>query len=196
MTKTWIRRPVLLGSGAVVILAWVGLRVLPAAASAFLATRGRLLEQVFQLERARRDLSSQASLADTVADLRRRVVSLAPRILAGSTTADAANALAGEVNLAVTRANGRLLREDPEPDSASAGMLRRVGMAVAFEGDITGVAAVLRALAENPVVCTVSRLRVLATDVNGGDQAFETLRVELTVRGWFVPRLRRESAGS
>ena len=184
MKTTLARRPLLFWSATVVVSAWLGLKSVPAAVGTVRASREQLQERLFQLERARRELAAESTLSDTVTALRRRIVDLAPRILSGNTAAEAANDLAGRVNLAVSRANGRLLRADPETDSTTAGLLRRVGMTVAFEGDVRGVADVLRAFAQDPVVLRVSQLRILATDPGGGEQGPEMLRVELVVRGW------------
>lgn len=179
-------RALMLKAGGLVILAWLGLRAVPAGMGRVRESRAALAERVTLLERTRAELRSDSSLTDTVAVLRRRVLALAPKILAGGTSAEAANDLAGRLNLVVTRSNGRLLRADPLPDSAAAGLLGRVTLAASFEGDVRGVATALSQLGTADPVLTLASLRVLAANQREPGNGPEILRAELTVRGWYL----------
>ena len=59
-------------------------------------------------------------------------------------------------------------------------------MRAAFDCDIRGLVAVLRFLMEQEVVLTTDRLQVLVAEPGGSPDAAEVLRVELTVRGWYM----------
>ncbi|MGE0355143.1 MAG: GspMb/PilO family protein, partial [Gemmatimonadales bacterium] len=149
-------------------------------------SRAALEERVNLLARTRRELRSDSMLGDTVAVLRRRVLALAPKILAGGSSAEAANDLAGRMNLIVTRSNGRLLRADPVGDSTTAGLLGRVTLAASFEADVRGVTAVLSDLGSADPALAAASVRVLATNPHDTGPGPEVLRTELLVRGWYL----------
>lgn len=181
------RRAVIVGIGAVVIALLV-LRVLPWSVRTTLAAQAGMREQAALLGRARVDLAEAAVWRDSAAELGQALVGLAPKILSGNSSADAVADLSGRVNLAASGHQARIERLDPVPDSTSAGRLHRATLRVAFECDVRGLVGVLEALELGKPVLSVRELRVVPVDPASPDKAPEVLRVEVTVRGWFLGR--------
>lgn len=177
------RRTIALGAG-VVLLCWLGLRVIPAAAGRVRNANEMLETRRALLERLETELAGLEVLADTTKALQARVIGLAPRILSGTGGAEALNNLVGRVTLAKDRGLTKLTRTDPVPDSVVAGRLGRVALRVGFEGDIRAVVGTIRALEDDPAALVLDDLRVMALDPQSGQDVAEVLRVELTVRGW------------
>jgi len=179
------RRALLLGGG-VVFVGLLLLRVLPWSVRSALAAEAGLRERATLLARARADLAEVSGLRDSAAELSRALVGLAPKILSGSSPAEALADLSGRVNLAASGHEAKLERVDPVADSAAAGRLRRASLRAAFESDVRGLAGTLRALEFGAATLVVRELRVTAVDVGAADRGSEVLRVELTVAGWYL----------
>ncbi len=173
--------------GAVVALLLAG-QVIPRSVGAVVHSRDLVLEQRQLLARRRADLASLDRLADSARVVQASVLALAPRILAGSSAAEAGDDLAARAALAVTRSAGRVLATEALTDSTVAGGLARAAVRLRFEGDGRVVVGTLRALEREAVVLALEDLRLLA--VNPGSPATEpeVLRVELTLRGWYQVR--------
>jgi hypothetical protein len=168
----------------VVLLGGLGLRVVPAAVGRLREARELLDARRTLLDRIRTDLAGLDALGDSTTALRARVVALAPRILSGTSAAEAMNDLVGRVTLATDRGAVKLTGTEPLPDSSRAGVLRRVGLRASFEGDVRGVVGTLRALEQDPGALLLDDLRVLALDPASAETVPELLRVELSVWGW------------
>jgi len=179
------RRALIVG-GSVTLSALLLLRVLPWSVRSLVAAETQLREQMALLARARVDLTDAAMLRDSATQLSRALVALGPRILSGSTAADAMADLSGRVNLAASSHLAKLERIDPVTDSTSAGRLRRVTLRAGFEADVHGLVGVLQALTFGKVALALRELRVTAADVAAPEKIPEILRVELTVSGWFL----------
>jgi len=179
------RRALLLG-GLAVGLAVLGLRVLP-----WLIRRGsmaysQLEEHATLLARTRDELATLSELRDSTAVLTRALVALAPQVLSGSTAAEAGADLSGRINLAASRAPARVERLEAMPDSSSDGRLGRARVHAAFETDVRGVVAFLRAIDAGEGVLTLDELRVVTPDPGAPDRGPEILKIEVTVSGWYI----------
>jgi len=172
--------------GVSVALALLLLRVLPWTVRTALAAEAGLRERAALLARARADLADAAVLRDSAVELGQALVGLAPRILSGTTVAEAVSDLSGRLNLAVSGHQGKLERVEPVADSGVAGRLHRATLHAAFECDVRGLAGVLQALELGKTALSVRELRVMAIDASSLDKNPEVLRVEMTVTGWFL----------
>lgn len=173
--------------GAVVIsAAVVGLRVAPWAVRSAVTARAELRERAALLARAREEIADAPLLRDSAAVLTRALVGLAPQLLAGGTAAEAGADLSARVNLAASRAPGKLERVDGLADSVAAGRLGRARVRAALETDVRGLVAFLRAIEAGDPVLAVEDLRVVAPDPGSADRVPEVLKVEVTVTGWYL----------
>ncbi len=179
------RRALLLG-GAVVIGAVLILRLLPWTVRTAVAGEAGLRERAALLARARADLAGAGELRDSAVQLGQALVGLAPRILSGSSAAEAIADLSGRVNLAASSHQAKVERVDAVPDSVIRGRLHRASLRAGFECDVRGLVGVLQALEFGKVPLALQELRVTAVEVGSGDKSAEALRVELTVSGWFL----------
>lgn len=187
MTQTRQRRTFTWGAG-IVIGTWLLLRGAPSLVAAIRDAHGSLRDQVSLLERSRADIAEGAAVQDSAARLKARLIEQAPRLLSGNGPAEAADALAGLVGLAVSRGNGKLTRIEPVADSTARGLLRRVSLIAGLDADVRGLTAVLQRLATGDPVLTVESINVLVVDPNAPAATAELLRVELVVHGWYLPQ--------
>lgn len=176
-----------LGLGAAVILgAVIALRVLPPVWQRVTAAEARLAALRMSVERGRADLSAFKALEDSTTQLVETVRSLAPWLVAGRSSSEAAAALAGHLSHVAVTQRTRLERSDLVADSARAGDLRRVTLDATLEGDIRGLTGTLGALASLAPVTEVTRLWVTAPDPGQATAGPELLRIELRIRGWYL----------
>lgn len=185
------RRALMLGGG-VVLTAVLVLRLLPWGARSVLGAEAGLRERATLLARSRADLADFATLRDSAARVSQALVGLAPKILSGTTAAEAIADLSGQLNLVISGHQAKIERVDPVPDSAAAGRLHQVMLRAGFECDVRGLAGVLESLAFGQVVLPLRELRVTAVDVGSADKVSEVLRVEMTVTGWYHDGGKRE----
>jgi hypothetical protein len=82
----------------------------------------------------------------------------------------------------------RIERTSSLPDSAGAGGLRPASLRAALEGDSRGTLGMLGALARGRVALTTTDLRITAANPAAAGAVAELLKVEVTVRGWYLPR--------
>jgi hypothetical protein len=181
------RRALQLGVLAVAAAVLV-LRVMPWGVRRVVEAERELAASQELLARTQAEMEEEQPLADSVARVTQAVVALAPRILSGQSIADAVADLSGRVNLAATRHHVRLERTDPAADSTTAGRLTRVAVRATLETDVRGLAEFLQATAQDPAVLSVDDLHVVANDPASGDAQPERLRVEVTLRGWYLRR--------
>jgi hypothetical protein len=179
------RRALALG-GALVIGALLVLRVVPWGVRNVLEAETGLRERATLLARARADLADAGVLRDSAVQLGEALVGLAPKILNGTSVAEAVADLSARVNMAVSAHQAKLERVDPLPDSLRAGRLRRVALRAAFECDVRGLAGVLEALEFGNIALALRELRVTAVDAGSAEKVPEVLRVEMTVAGWYL----------
>jgi hypothetical protein len=180
--------------GAVLVAAAVlMLRVLPWGVRHATNAYDRLRERTTLLVRTREEMAALPTLRDSAAALSQALVALAPQLLLGSTAAEASADLAGRMNVAASRAPAKLERLDALPDTSSDGRLGRVRVHAAVETDVRGLVALLRAIDAGPELLHLEELRVESPQAGGPERGPETLRVEVTVSGWYV-RARAKNA--
>jgi type II secretory pathway component PulM len=167
--------------------ALLGLRVLPLGLRGVAAWQARASDRQATLARTRALLAAVPHLKDSLADLLPRVVALAPHLVAGRSAAEASASLTSLVGFAATRHGLKVVRMDPLPDSA-VGVFGRVAVHAELEGDIRGLTRILQAVETGEPLLTVQTLGVDVADRNPRSEAPETLRVGLTVAGYFLPR--------
>jgi hypothetical protein len=176
-------RRVLLWGGAVVLLAVAGRvaregqrlaarRVDEARQAAGLAARAKAL------------VAEAPARQRLVRERAREMVTLAPLLLSGSSDADAAAALAGELNALAAGHRVALARLDPVPDSA-AGPFSRIELRLQAEGDLAGLYGFIHAVETGPLLLSFTDLAITAQDA---EAAVERLRLEGAVRGWTMRR--------
>lgn len=180
------RRAILLGAGAVGAL-FLLFRVAPWAARAALAWRAQVVQQRETLARERELLAAAPEIRDSLGRALAAVVSLAPRLTASGSSAEASASLASLVTLAATQHGLKVVRTDPLPDSA-AGVFTRVAIHVELEGDIRGLSRMLRAMETGDPLLTVVSLSVDAPASGAARNAPETLRIALTIAGYALPK--------
>lgn len=175
----------ILGLG--VILAGVlVLRGLPWGVHRALAATGDLRERATLLAHAQEDLAQAALLRDSAARITQALVGLAPRLLSGTSGAEAGADLSAQLNLCASRNAAKPERLDVLLDSVRVGRLGRVRVHAALETDIRGLAGLLRAIAAGDAALTVHELRIVAPDPGSAERLPEILKVEVTVAGWYL----------
>ncbi len=180
------RRAVLWG-GAVIVGSLLLLRVLPRAAHSFARLRDSAEQQQRTLVRAREVLAQRDELRDSLGRVLGAIVALAPKLVDGQSTAEAQASLSSLVSLAAGRHALRVVRLDPLPDSA-AGVFSRVAVHAELEGDVIGLARLLRAVETADPMLSVMTLGVSALDGSSAPGRVEALRVEMDVAGYYLPR--------
>jgi hypothetical protein len=118
-------------------------------------------------------------------------VDLAPLLLAGSSEAEAAATLAGEINVLAARHRVAISRLDPVPDSTAAGFTR-IEVRVQAESDLAGLYGFIHAVETGPLLLSFTDLAITAQD---GAAPVERLRLEGAVRGWSVGPTGRRAGG-
>lgn len=182
------RKRMILLLGTVVVGGWVGLRGMPSVSNAWREARWEVQDRARLLAQSRREIANEKALVDSAAIVKNGMVALAPRLVTGETAAQASDALTGLLGVVAARSNTRLAGTSPVEDSSTVGTLRRVAVHAVLDGDIRGVTAVLTSLAEEESVLTTDDLRIVAAEPGGDPNAAEVLRVEVTVRGWYLQK--------
>ncbi|HJS43587.1 MAG TPA: type II secretion system protein GspM [Gemmatimonadales bacterium] len=145
-----------------------------------------LRERSALLARARDEMASLSALRDSAATLSQALVALAPRLLSGSSPAEAGADLSGLMNLAASRAPARVERIDPRPDSAGEGRLGRVRVHAVLESDVRGLVALLKSIDASDEVVELDMLHVEAPGALTAERGPEILKIEVTVSGWYI----------
>lgn len=179
------RRALWVGGGVVVAAVFL-LRILPWGMRHALGARASLHERATLLVHAQQDLADAALLRDSAARITRALVGLAPKLLSGTSAAEAGADLVAQLNLVASRSNARVEQVDLVPDTARAGRLSRARVRVALETDIRGLLHALHAIAAGSAALEVFELRVSAPDPGSPERLPEVLKVEMTIGGWFL----------
>lgn len=127
-------------------------------------------------------LSDLESRSDT---LRRAVLALADRLIAGGTDAEAQAELLASIEVASERTTARINQLEPVPDSVGFGRIRRVQARANVTTDLVGLLRVVKAIEWSPRLMLVRRLRL---ELSSEAAAVETVRAELLVEGWYLRR--------
>jgi len=180
------RRAVTLGFG-VLVVAWLGLRGLPAVVRLVGTLHNVALDRMAMLQRARDVAAATPTERDSLTKILSAIVALAPALVDGTSGPDAQASLAGWLSATANRQRVKVLKLDPLPDSA-AGVFGRVAVHGEFEGDVHGLVGVLRSIETQMPLLTVNTLAVDAADPVGHRGAPEVLHLEATVSGFYLPR--------
>ena len=162
-------------------------RELPWAVRSVLQLRERAEQQVATAARARAVLAAEPGARDSLAGVLNSIVALAPKLVEGRSSAEAQASLSGLVSLAASRHGLKVVRVDPLPDSA-AGVFRRVVVHAELEGDVAGLAGVLKGLETSQSLLSVTSLGVSSPDPYSRAGVPEVLHLELDVSGYYLPR--------
>ncbi|MGH7530059.1 MAG: type II secretion system protein GspM [Gemmatimonadales bacterium] len=174
--------------GAVVVAgAVIMLRGIPWAVSRYETLRSLTFERTAMLARAQDVLAGRDMVRDSLARVVTEIVGLAPQLVDGHTAAEAQASLQALVGLAARRHALKVVRFDPLPDSA-VGAFNRVALSGELEGDIAGVARLLRSLESASPLLTVTTLGISAPEPAAQPNQPEVLRIELSVAGYYLPR--------
>lgn len=172
---------------ALVVLATLGFRVLPAAVAEGRLYLERLEGRSALLARGRADLAELPELEASAAGLTPRITALADQVFAVGSDVEATASLASTLTQLATIARLTAGQVVPLPDSIAAAGLRRVSAQLSLEGDVRGLADYLERLARHPIPIVPTRLRVMAPDPRGATPGPEHLRIELEVYAWYLP---------
>lgn len=181
------RRVLRVGIATVAVLV-LGLRIVPALIRAERILRESVGEQRVRVVRLRADLGAFPVLEDSAEVLSRAVVALAPRLVSGTSEAEAGVELALIARALFESAGARVLRATGIGDSVRAGLVERVAARIEAETDATGLANTLAGFVAQPTVLEVASLRVNALEPEAEGTGAERLRVEVIVRGWWLTR--------
>lgn len=174
--------------GVAIVMVWLVLRAIPGLVHEIQGARWGLRDRISLLERSRAEVTRSGRLQDSAIILKARLVAQAPRLVSDGGDAEASDAMAGLLGLAVSRGNGKLTRSEPIADTAMRGLLHGVTLLVGFDTDASGLLSILRNLAEGGTTLTIESLNVMVADPNAPETVAELLRVELVVRGWYLTR--------
>ncbi len=188
------RRALRVGA-AMVLGAWLVLRLVPAAVRAEQVLSERVARQATTVARLKADLAALPVLEDSAAAVSRSLAQLAPRLVTGSTRAEGEAELAVLLRSLAESLGARVERVVPAPDSTPVGALTRVTLRVEAETDTRGVARLLGSIASQPTVLDITSLRVLALDPGSAATAPERLRMELGVSGWVLRTGAKRATG-
>jgi len=180
------RRALIMGA-SFLVLAWIGLRGIPAGLRLVKGLQIAAQERAATLARARAVLATTPADHDSLVNVLSAIVALAPELVDGTTAADAQASLTAWVSATASRHRLKVLRIDPLPDS-SAAVFGRVAVHGELEGDVRGLAHLLRAIETQNPLLSVSALSVDAGDPIGHRGAPESLHLEATIAGFYLPR--------
>jgi hypothetical protein len=162
------------------------LRVLPWGVRRAVAATVTLRERATLLAHARDELAHAPLLRDSAARITQALLGLAPKLLSGTSSAEAGADLSAQLNLFASRNAAKLERLEVLPDSIRAGRLARTRTHLALETDIRGLVGFLHAIAAGDAALVVRELRIVAPDPGSSERVPEILKVEATVEGWYV----------
>ncbi|HET7584030.1 MAG TPA: type II secretion system protein GspM [Gemmatimonadaceae bacterium] len=186
------RRALSLG-GAVLALLLLVARGLPAW-SAWATSQRAIADQLAaQVARARSDVRSSAPTHDSLVMRGKRMVALAPRILAGESPASAVATLGGVLSGAAATAGVQVGAVQMSVDSSATSAFSRVRVRASATGDIAGVTELLRELEQGPTLLSVRELNLSQPEPAAPASQPEALRIELVVEGL---ALNRQSRGA
>jgi hypothetical protein len=172
----------------VVGIAWLGTRGVPTALSSIRSLHERSTAAMDRLNRARAAIAEEPVTRDSFQARARRLVGIAPRLVAGRTSAETSAALAALLGGMATRSKVRITRLELLPDSLSM-TFTRCSIRLEAQGDAFGIGRWLAAMEEGTTALAVRRLALAASDPAAVGDRPEVLRVELVVSGWSAPRV-------
>jgi Type II secretion system (T2SS), protein M subtype b len=173
--------------GAIIVATLLVLRGGPWAVRSLRHLRERAIAQAKTAAQAREVLMSASAVRDSLGSVLGAIVGLAPELVDGHSEAEAAASLSGVLNLQASQRHIRVVRLDPLPDSG-VGVFGRVTVHAELEGDVGGLAGLLKTIEAGESLLSVSTLVVTAPDPIVRGNSPELLHVELDVSGYYLPR--------
>lgn len=182
-----IDRRALAWGGLVTLTAAIVLRIIPLSIRAVTSLRVETADRLLTLSRAQEVLEGARDTRDSLALALSSIVALGPRLVDGSSAADAQVSLSDIVSFTASRHAMRIVRLDPLPDSTADGVFSQVAIQVELEGDIAGLARFLGTVETGDPLLTVPALSVQARDLDHTNGP-EALKIEATIVGLYLPR--------
>jgi hypothetical protein len=145
-------------------------------------------ESLIRAQHTMNALQTYSVSLDTLEARVRRLQQVAPTLLTGDTPEEAAAMLATEV---ADLARGSLVRLDAvtvRADTTKGSTLPHVFVEGQATSDVVGLAALLRALEEGPLLLTVPKLTVIPQGLGAGRDSTEILNVRFVVEGLALVR--------
>jgi hypothetical protein len=173
----------LVGGAGLILAVALLVRGVPVVASRIDGWHQRATARVALAARARAELADAERLEEVALTARSRFDSLAPRVVAAGSRAEAQAALGMLVEHRARQHRARLVESRPIPDSVRAGRLARVTLQVVLESDLPGLVGTLRALEAGDPVIELRALRLEVADP-GGPSPVEVIVAEATLTGW------------
>ena len=177
-------------AAGVLLTAWLVLRGGPWVTHRASALSARADLATLTLARGRSALDPEPAARESLASHARLLVALAPRLLAGGSTAEASAELSALVGGAATMHHVRVTQQDARPDS-TASLFTRVALRMEAEGDAAGVAGWFAEVEEGDKLIRLRSLAINAPEPTAPPAQPERLRVTLEVEGWASGQRRR-----
>jgi len=145
------------------------------------------MAQTETLARVEDLVAREPAVRDSLGDVVRGIVALAPDLVDGETSADAQASLSALLSMAANRHGLRVVRVDPLPDS-TAGVFGRVALHAELEGDLAGATGVVGGLESGAPLLTLSNVAIDTPDPVPHPRTSEVLHVSFEVRGYYLAR--------
>ena len=176
------RRAVSAGA-ATIVLVLVIVKAAPAFNVWATEARASDMEWRAELRRDRAIIARSAVTRDSTLARGRRVIALAPALLAGDSPGAAGASLASLLSGAAAQSNVRLGVVQLRSDTLSHAEFTRVGAHLDATGDVGGIVRLLSSLERGPTLLAIRSLAITQPDVAAGDDRIEALHLELDVEG-------------
>jgi len=176
------RRTMLVGLG-IILMAWVGLRGVPAVARYWAEQADR--QQVVQesLARSRALLDAEGELRDSLTARAQRLVALAPRLFGGSSISESGAEFSSLLSGLADRRRIRLVRMDAQPAGRQS-LFHRLAVRLEAEGDISGITRFLADVEGSEKLISITALEVQAPEPGAPAAQPERLRLMATMVAW------------
>lgn len=174
--------------GALTVLVLIGgLRGVPSGIAWASGLATRVKADLATVQRMEADLAHVDSLEARAPATRERLVAMAPGLLSGGAEADAAGDLFARLRGIAGTYPAAIERLDAQPESVAVGELHAVGAELQLLTDLEGLTGFLRAVARDSAVLELRRIHVASVS-ESRTAAVESLRVSMTIRGWYLIR--------
>jgi hypothetical protein len=171
-------------AGGVVLLGTVLAGSVPSLRARMQQAQERTRTRVETARGASAALAGASATRDSLRLALTEFVALAPKLVGGHTQSEAAATLISLINGVASRAALRVRRAESLADSGT-GPIRPVRVRADLEGDIAGITQFLRDMEGRTPVLTIPSIAMTALEPSGPGGT-ETLRLEVTIGGWFV----------
>lgn len=181
-------RKALLAGGAILIIAFVVTRVIPAAYSGWTSLNDRLDQQRRLLAETRIAIGELPRMETEMRQLTGAVSRTAPMLLSGANPGEATRDLSARLGSIAALEHAAVVGITEVPDSVEAGSLRRLTANAVVQSDFRGVARILERLANDSLSTVVERLRITGAEPRAAVNVPERLQVELRITAWYLAR--------